>query len=66
MSHVQEAKAQLLLFNKQVEKTKYLLQAQKELYEKFRFDYEHNYSASRDHAVSKLTVNTMLKEKMRH
>ncbi|HAT8698585.1 TPA: HlyD family efflux transporter periplasmic adaptor subunit [Legionella pneumophila] len=63
VSDVQEAKAQLLLFNKQVEKTKYLLQAQKELYEKFRFDYEHNHSALRDHAVSKLTVNTMLKEK---
>lgn len=63
VSDVAEAKAQLSVLNKQIEKSKYLLQAQKELFEKYRFDYEHNHSALRDHAVSKIAVNTMLKEK---
>lgn len=63
ISDVNEAKAQLKVLTKRVEKTQHLMQAQKELYEKSNFDYTHNNSALRDHAVSKLAVNNMLKEK---
>lgn len=62
-SDVAEATAHLLVLTKQVEKTKYEVQAQKELYEKYQFDYAHNYSALSDHAVSKITVNSFLKER---
>ncbi len=40
-SDVAEAKAQLIVLAKQVEKTQHLVQEQKERYEKFRFDYDH-------------------------
>lgn len=63
ISDVGEAKAQLIVLSKKVEKTQHLIQAQKELYEKSHFDYVHNNSALNDHAVSKLKVNNMLKEK---
>ncbi len=62
-SDVAQAKAQLQVFKKQTEKTKYLLQAQKERLEKLQFDYEHNHSAMIEHAISKQTVNTLLKDK---
>lgn len=60
---VAEAKADLTVLKKQVEKTRLLIQAQKENYEKVQFDYKHNLSAASDHAVSKITVNTLLKNK---
>ena len=62
-SDVAEAKAQLIVFMKQVEKTQHLLQSQKELYDKFYFDYNHYKSALKDHAVSEIIVNTTLREK---
>jgi membrane fusion protein, multidrug efflux system len=62
-SDVAEAKAQLIVLTKQVEKTQHLIQEQKERYERYRFDYEHNKSALHDHAVSAIIVNTTLKEK---
>ncbi len=62
-SDVAEAKAQLVVLAKQVEKTQHLVQEQKERYEKFRFDYDHNKSALHEHAVSAIIVNTALKEK---
>jgi len=61
-SDVEEAKARLFVLLKQVEKTQFLIQAQKELYEKLHFDYTHNNLALSDHAVSKVTVNTLLKD----
>lgn len=61
-SDVAEARAHLLVLQKQVEKTQYLMQSQKEYYEKIRFDYTHNNAALIDHAVSKVTVNTLLKD----
>lgn len=60
---VAEAEANLVVLTKQVEKTELLIQAQKALYEKSQFDYQHNKSALADHAVSKLIVNTTLKDK---
>lgn len=60
---VAEARANLVVLTKQVEKTQLLIQAQKALYEKFQFDYQHNKSALSDHAVSKLVVNTTLKDR---
>ncbi len=57
------ARAHLLVLIKQVEKTRHLIQAQKERFEKFRFNYDHNKSALDDHAVSKIIVNTTLKDK---
>ena len=62
-SDVEEARASLMVLIIQVEKTQHLLQAQKEHYERFLFDYNHNKSALDDHAVSKIMVNTTLKEK---
>jgi len=62
-SDVAEAKAGLLVLLQQVEKTKFLMQSQKELYEKFSFDYKHNNLALTDHAVSKIAVNTLLKDR---
>lgn len=62
-SEVAEAKANLLVFKTQVEKTKSLIQAQKERFERLEFDYKHNKSALADNAVSQITVNTNLKEK---
>lgn len=61
-SDVEEAMSRLQVTLKQVEKTKFLIQAQKEQYEKFHFDYTHNNLALNDHAVSKVTVNTLLKD----
>lgn len=61
-SDVAQANARLLVILKQVEKTQFVIQAQKELYEKFHFDYIHNNLALNDHAVSKVTVNTLLKD----
>jgi len=61
-SNVAEAKARLCVLKKQVEKTQFLIQAQKERYEKLHFDYIHNHLALTDHAVSKIRVNTLLKE----
>jgi multidrug resistance efflux pump len=62
-SDVAEAEAQLIVLNKQVEKTQHLLQSQKEHYEKFHFDYAHYKSALNDHAVSEMITNTTLKDK---
>lgn len=62
-SDVAEAEAQLIVLNKQVEKTQHLLQSQKEHYEKFNFDYTHYKSALSDHAVSEMVTNTTLKDK---
>ena len=62
-SEVEEAKAYLIVLIKRVEKTQHLIQAQKEQFDKFRFDYDHNKSALNDHAVSKIMVNTTLKDK---
>ena len=62
-SDVAEAKAQLMVLIKQVEKTQHLLQSQKEDYEKFHFNYIHYKSALKDHAVSKIITNTTLQEK---
>ena len=59
---VEEAKAQLIVLHKRVEKTQHLLQSQKEIYAKFQFDYDHYKSALKDHAVSAIIVNTTLKE----
>ena len=62
-SDVAEAKAHLLVLIKQVEKTQYLIQSQKEHFEKIRFDYNHNNLALSDHAVSKITVHNLLKNR---
>lgn len=62
-SDLAEAKEHLLVLTKLVEKTQYLIQAQKEEYENLCFDYDHNKSALRDHAVSKIMVNTLLRKK---
>lgn len=58
-----EAKAQLIVLQKRVEKTQYLLESQKALYEKFKFDYAHYKSALSDHAVSAILTNTRLKDR---
>ncbi|PJD94200.1 MAG: multidrug transporter [Legionella sp.] len=60
---VDEAKAVLSVLKKKIEKTQLLIQAQKQHYEKRLFDYQHNKSASYDHAVSQIKVHTTLKEK---
>ncbi len=62
-SDVEEAKAQLTVLNKQVEKTSLLIKAQQQHFERLQFDYQHNKSALSDHAVSKITVNNTLKER---
>lgn len=61
-SDVAEAKAQLVVLMKQVEKTEFLIKSQQADYEKLRFEYAHNKSALSDHAVSEITVNTLLQQ----
>lgn len=58
-----EARAHLMVLKTQVEKTKLLIQAQQQHYERLLFDYEHNRSASYGNAVSKIAVHTTMKEK---
>lgn len=62
-SDTKEAKAYLKVLNAQLEKTKHLLLSQQAIYEKCLFDYTHNRSAYRDHAVSEISLNTTLQEK---
>ncbi len=58
-----EARASLKVLKTQVEKTKLMIQAQQQHYERLLYDYEHNRSASYGNAVSKIAVHTTLKEK---
>lgn len=60
---LEEARATLIVLKTQVEKTKLLIQAQQQHYERLLYDYQHNRSASYDNAVSKITVHNTLKEK---
>lgn len=62
-SDVKEAQAFLEVLLKKIEKTTHLIASQNAVYEKFQFDYTHNLAAFRDHAVSKITLNTSLKDK---
>lgn len=59
---VAAAQAHLIFLQKQVQKTQFLLQSQQDTYEKLQYEYTHNKSALADHAVSKVMVNTLLKE----
>jgi len=61
-SDVAQAKAQLLVLMKKVEQVRYLLESQRATYEKVQYEYSHNKSALEDHAVSKITVNNLLKQ----
>ena len=56
------AKAALISMQLQIEKTQHLLQSKQDVYEKIRFDYQRYQSALRDHAVSEVRVNNLLKE----
>lgn len=58
-----EAKANWTVLEKQLDKTKLLITAQRQHYERLLYDYQHNRSASYDNAVSKIAVHTTLKEK---
>lgn len=60
-SDVEEAKAQLIVLTKQVEKSQYILQSQQDQYEKLGFDYNHYKSAYHDNSVSEIEVHTSLK-----
>lgn len=62
-SDVDEAKAQLRVLMSLVKKTEYLIQSQKETYEKLSFDHAHYNAALHDHAVSQIVVNNTLKNK---
>lgn len=58
-----EARATLVVAQRQIEKTQSLIAAQKQRYERMLFDYSHNKSASYDNAVSKIQVYSALKQK---
>lgn len=62
-SDVKEAKAFLGVLKTRIEKTQHLLLSQQATYEKSLFDYNHNKSAYREHAVSEIALNTTLNEK---
>lgn len=62
VSDVAQAKAQLQVLIKKVEKINYLLQSKQANWEKIQFEYKHNKAALDDNAVSKITVNNLLKE----
>jgi multidrug resistance efflux pump len=60
---VEQGEAQLQVLKRQVEKTEQLIQAQKQVYERVQYEYQHNLSALKDRAVSQLAVNNLLKER---
>lgn len=61
-SEVAEEKARLIVLMKQVEKTQFIVKSQHAIYQKLHFEYVHNRSALNDHAVSQITVNTLLNQ----
>ncbi len=63
VANVAEAKAQEILLEKQVQKTQNLLESQQAIYEKITYDYNRYQSALREHSVSEIAVNNLLKEK---
>ncbi len=63
-SDVNQAKAYLSLLDKEVQKTQHLIQAERAKFEKLDFDWQHYRSALQDHAVSKISVNTIEKDKL--
>lgn len=63
VADVEKAKAELAVSYKKIEKTQYLLTAERQTYEKLAFDYERYRKALRASAVPEVTVNNMLKEK---
>jgi multidrug resistance efflux pump len=62
LSDVKESKIKLKVFAKAIEKTQYLLQSEKDMYEKINYDYQHNRTALREHAVSEITVHNLRKQ----
>lgn len=62
-SDVKEAQAFMAVLQNRIDKTTHLIQSQQAVFERLLYDYTHNQSAYKDHAVSAITVNTLLKEK---
>ncbi len=58
-----EAKAQLVVIQKKIEKTAHAVQAQREIYQRRLLDYQHFASALQDKAVSKISVQDLSKDK---
>jgi multidrug resistance efflux pump len=58
-----EARAQLIVLIKKVEKTKNVLQSEQAVYQRRLLDYNHYALALRDHAVAEVTVKDLFKEK---
>lgn len=60
---VASAKARLISLQKQVEITQHSVKAQRDVYKKVAFEYQHYQLALRDSAVPKVTVHNLLQEK---
>lgn len=59
LHQVEEAKERLKVYEISAEKTQFLLNAQKNNYQKVHFEFTHNQSALVEHAVSAIKVNNL-------